>query len=410
MLNGLHFTGVELELKFVDLGQRNIAMWNERYRDRFAHYGTAQIVQGDSRRLGEIIVAHADMCVSSPPFTGVTATQNPNFLTTGEQGKVIPSKSNQANYGITPGNLGNLRANAAGFDAAISSPPFVETGVGGHNNVINRNTQAVSRNRPSNLSQENRDLAYGNTSGQLAAMRADGFDAAISSPPFSGDANLTPIIGQGVRSQLRAEGRDSEDRQQASIGNLAILRATHDNFDAAISSPPYEASIKGDMALGWSDDDERNPTTKHYQKYPSMRFGQSSMTDYGASFGQLGQQSGDDFWSAARLIVAQTFGVLRPGAHAIFVVKSFVRNGAIVDFPDQWRRLCESVGFVTLHEHRAWLVEDRGIQLAMDGNHKRKRTERKSFFRRLHEKKHPETAIDFEVVLCMSKSRDPSTS
>ena len=83
--------------------------------------------------------------------------------------------------------------------------------------------------------------------------------------------------------------------------------------------------------------------------------------------------------------VAQTFAALRPGGHAVWVLKAFVRDGKRVEFPDQWRQLCESVGFKTLHLHRAWLVEDHGTQLAIDGNHKRKRKERKSFFRRMAE-------------------------
>jgi hypothetical protein len=124
--------------------------------------------------------------------------------------------------------------------------------------------------------------------------------------------------------------------------------------------------------------------------------------EYGETPGLAGSLTGDTFWTAARAIVAETFAVLRPGAHAAWVVKGFVRNRKLVDFPDQWRQLCESVGFVTVAEVRAWVVEDKGTQLAMDGEDKRHVTERKSFFRRLAEKK-GSPRIDWETVWLMEK-------
>jgi hypothetical protein len=84
------------------------------------------------------------------------------------------------------------------------------------------------------------------------------------------------------------------------------------------------------------------------------------------------------------------------------VVKSFVKNKQIVDFPGQWQALCEAVGFTTLHYHRAWLVEDRGTQIDFMGNPITRTVERKSFFRRLAEK-NGSPHIDYEVVLCMVK-------
>jgi hypothetical protein len=84
------------------------------------------------------------------------------------------------------------------------------------------------------------------------------------------------------------------------------------------------------------------------------------------------------------------------------VVKSFVRNKEIVDFPGQWRQLCEVVGFVTLHEHHALLVRHTGTSMTLEGGTVEHKTESKSFFRRLAEK-NGSPRIDFEVVLCMEK-------
>ena len=51
-----------------------------------------------------------------------------------------------------------------------------------------------------------------------------------------------------------------------------------------------------------------------------------------------GIAQGNDFWSASRLILQQCFTLLKPGAHAVFVLKGFVRAGKLVDFPISGKR------------------------------------------------------------------------
>ena len=85
--------------------------------------------------------------------------------------------------------------------------------------------------------------------------------------------------------------------------------------------------------------------------------------------------------------MAQCYAILRPGGVAVWVVKNFVRSKKVVPFCDQWRALGESCGFETVEVIRAWLVEDRGTQVDLWGNHHEHKVERKSFFRRLSEKK-----------------------
>ena len=132
---------------------------------------------------------------------------------------------------------------------------------------------------------------------------------------------------------------------------------------------------------------------------------------YGTDPAQLGNmapgsvetEQPSTFWAASRTILEQCFALLTPSGHAIWIVKSYCREGAIVDFPGQWRAVAEDVGFVTLHEHHAMLVEDYGTQGGLFGEDTVHQTARKSFFRRLHEAKRPGLAIDYEVVLCMQK-------
>ena len=71
-----------------------------------------------------------------------------------------------------------------------------------------------------------------------------------------------------------------------------------------------------------------------------------------------------------------------------------------MDFPGQWRALCEAAGFTTLHEHHALLTEARGAQHTLAGGTDELTTERKSFFRRLAEKK-GSPRVDWETVYCM---------
>lgn len=109
------------------------------------------------------------------------------------------------------------------------------------------------------------------------------------------------------------------------------------------------------------------------------------------------------FWEASKQILLETFAVLKPGAPCVWILKAFVRDHAIVDFPGDWQRLCESVGFETFAIARAWQVEHNGKQHAIDGNDKELKVSRKGFFRRLHESKFPELAIDYETVLFVRK-------
>ncbi len=389
---GLSWVGVELEPRFVALAQQNFDLWQRRYSS-LPHWGTARILQGDSRNLAAIV---------------------------------------------------------AGAGIGVSSPPFLETGVGGSNNLVNLNRQAVSKNRPANLSQEARGLTYAdNTPGQLGAMPAGEAprlplapSVSVASPPYAGKAqeercserdrrrleklrpdlvgrfdtcfrvgeeygtdpanlgNLpsgtlsisSPPFGEGEtrdRSPVQAgtvadciARAYTQDRQGTTLGNLASL---------SCSSPPYEASR----------------TDCDFQRQAASGI-DLSMPEASKGYGDSGigrertQEAIDTFWSAARTIVEQLHIVLRPGAHAVWVVKAFVRKGQIVDFPGQWQVLCESCGFVTLHEHHALLTEERGTQYDLNGKAHTKKVERISFFRRLAQSK-GSPRIDWEIVLCMER-------
>lgn len=101
------------------------------------------------------------------------------------------------------------------------------------------------------------------------------------------------------------------------------------------------------------------------------------------------EQAGDPqppetFWSASRTILEQLFDVLKPGGHAVFVTGDFVRDRRRVRFGEQWRQLCEAVGFVCLHHHMASKTDARGTQGLLDGGEVEQQSSKISFFRRNH--------------------------
>ena len=172
-----------------------------------------------------------------------------------------------------------------------------------------------------------------------------------------------------------------------SDGNIAALPPGE--VDAVVSSPPYEGIVAD--------------TKGHGIKGAKGSIGHGCKADeaeYGKTEGQLGNDKGETFWQAAKQIVQQCHQILKPGGYAIWVVKAFVRKGKIVDFPGDWRRLCEAQGFQTVHEHHAMLVKETTHNGLFEPIIEKK--ERKSFFRRLAESK-GSPAIDFETVLCTRK-------
>jgi len=124
--------------------------------------------------------------------------------------------------------------------------------------------------------------------------------------------------------------------------------------------------------------------------------------DYGKNKENLGNSSGDTFWEASLKILHGCYAFLKPGGHAIWVCKDYVKAGKRVPFSDHWLALCELVGFKLVCRHQAMLVEHHGWQMTTGGGIEEINTERKSFFRRLAEKK-GSPRIDHEDVLCFVK-------
>lgn len=363
-------------------------------------------------QLGAMPVGDFDASISSPPFIDQSADGGWQMLDkyakegklTVKQAKGDPNKSypswaegRDTSYGKSEGQLSNMPAGDFNAAAMRSSPPFGEaqTGAG----IAKKGYQKDGKGEPDLVGERSyMPDNQGQQDGNLANMSTDNFSAAISSPPFRHSEGGTGAQGGTIDPALmkrHAAGNSAAEGYGESAGQLANMGEGTESFEAAMKSPPYE----GDVVKARSSHLEVERTSrKGMDRTPGMTGDVLAQEQYGTSEGQLGNDSGDDFWAAARKIVEQVYLALAPGGHAVWVVKKYVKNKELVPFDDQWRQLCEAVGFITLHEHRALLVHAKSYKLE-GGEHIH---ESKSFFRRVIEKK-GSPRVDFEVVWCMEK-------
>lgn len=404
MLLGLHWTGVELEPRFVELGNRNIAKWQRDLAMLNGTLGTARLLQGDSRRLLEVVGGGMGAAVSSPPYaesmgqggesaidiTKTTTKQSWN----NQHGQINISRQ----YGQTPGQLGSMPS--GDYGAAVSSPPF-----SGDKNLMAVNDQGVRSDMVARRGMVESDTQQ--SPGNLAALRADsaGFTAAVSSPPYADNA-ATWVEGPGARHDTVHHNGDnsfkasSDSGYGSTPGNVGNMRDA--GFEAAVSSPPYEASVNDPRNGGGIDRARFANPNKHIPRAGAIGTNTVAAFEYGDDPANIGNDQGETFWTAARVIVEQTYAALRPGGYAAWVCKDFVRKGQRVPFSDQWQQLCAAVGFEPVERIYAMLVDDHGDQLDIFGGATARRKERKSFFRRLAEKK-GSPRIDHEDVIIMRK-------
>ena len=217
-------------------------------------------------------------------------------------------------------------------------------------------------------------------------------DAVISSPPF------TQGYAGGGGFNVKGYGPDSADKVESgyqgtaasAAGNLEAL--TLGAVDAVISSPPYESGGNSNSEVSTRSRQRSGACEMSRLVRRAQRMGPRLQKHRWATGAKGGR------WQAADTIVASA--TLLTSGFAVWVVKAFVRNKTVVDFPGDWRRLCEHAGFETVEEIHASLVsEEVRPGLFGDTTHRR---ERKSFFRRLAESK-GSPRIDWETVWVMRK-------
>lgn len=359
----------------------------------------------ESGQLGSLTEGSLDSIISSSPFAdsiGSDAPDRRGGLYRDERRR--NDKNLTGTYGDSEGQLGRLTDE--GFDASIGSPPYADS----LKPETPEQTEAKQKRiAKSKTLYDGRKLessspgkaalggGYGITDGNLGAMPEGQMDASISSPSFAGNSGgrgdasrngIDPALFDRSSGGMKRGTGDSED-------NLDHLPMT--GFDSAVSSPAYGEGEKGHPSLGSVNQDNwgNEGTNIAGRRGKNGRYGQSE--------NQIANENPVTFWAASKEILLQCYLLLKPGAYSFWVVKMYVKNSKLVDFPGQWLKLCEVCGFEHVETIIAWQTEDKGTNYDLDGGKQKKVVRRQSFFRLLHIKNHPELAIDSEIVLVMRK-------
>lgn len=372
---GLQWVGVELEPRFVAWADQNFALHAAKWRTLGCP--TPRMVQGDSRRFAELVGDTAG-CICSPPYAeglghgggqrdqvGRGDAKYVRSMTGGYSNAAgivasppyADSESRRAGGPRTrkPGDRARRIDGVHGYSGVVTSPPFNER----------RDGQGIAE--------------HGQTTSGRALGRSTLAQGIVTSPPFSPD--------QPCASQTKLKGaiqgpakRDTGMRMPGQIGELPS-----GDVAAVLTSPPYADSQVGSGKTG----------RKRWRGYTDIGGGTS------ADPARIDAMPAETYWQAVAAVYVECLSVLRPGGHMAIVVKDFVKKGKRVPLCEDTLRLFESLGFEPVLRVHAMLVKERRTP-ALNGEHIERR-ERKSFFRRLAEKK-GSPKIDHEEVLVVRRT------
>jgi tRNA G10 N-methylase Trm11 len=194
LLNGYTWAGVELEARFVDLANQNFKHIQDRYGTLVK--GQATIVQGDSRKLREVIGrAVVDGIVTSPPWEeshSQSTCENPSLASQGRRrdGKPRGGSLVGKGYGHTPGQLGTMKEGQ--IDSVITSPPWESV--------------TSTEGDPKYAWKFHGNQKYGSTGGQIGIQTGDTYWSSVKQIYQECHALLKPggVIVVVVKSFVRA--------------------------------------------------------------------------------------------------------------------------------------------------------------------------------------------------------------
>lgn len=371
-----------------------------------------------------------DAVVSSPPFLGArsdTTGSGGGINKTGYKGKqkARPSHARMGERTYQAGkdavrDIENIEQLSPGsVSAVISSPPYeqIHAGAGGLNHLPAKAGQQGGRKK--GASQEGMDHSqerYGDTPGQIARAAKGPVDAIISSPPYEGISPEKSSSGINIEKQYetyrRSGGGSSLEkfraqqlRHSSGYGNSKRQIGA---LKAVVTSPPWMKNVEGGRAAGKFKGDavlkskRGNGASDEAVRAQADRDEEKTLGD---APGQIGKEAGETYWQAVAKVYHACFLSLKPGGVIALVVKDFVKDGKRMCLCDDTMRLLVWLGFEELERIHAMLTEERIHDDLFEGEVVTK-TERKSFFRRLHESKlkaDDPRRIDYEEVLICRK-------
>lgn len=405
---GLGWVGVELEAKFIGLGNANIDL----HARRFKAMGAPRplLLQGDSRRFAEIVGACAAV-VTSPPYNPNDKSDSTTAQRDPRAERMTGSFRTSAAYGDTPGQIGRL-PDVGGLDAVLTSPPYAES-----NQDYKRGWGYIDPSKAvhARRGKQHEDGTYGEAEGNIANLPTGSLDGVVTSPPFLTSRSDTTSSGGGIQAHGYDGPRGNERvNDRTYLGGADDVRHPSNietlpagSVDAVVTSPPWEDQESAMNAGKFKDPSAfaqamtskdgtgtRNATT---QASREAQFNRATQTSYGNADGQLGNVTGETYWQAMAQVYGQCRLALRPGGVMAVVVKDYVKARARVPLCDQTLALLVSLGFTPMARIHAMLVKEQS-EAQLIGADIVTRTERKSFFRRLAEKK-GSPRIDWEEVI-----------
>lgn len=285
--HGLRWVGVELESRFVALGNENIDM----HRAAWATAGdpVPLLIQGDSRNFAAL-VAGCDAIASSPPYgesTGVPSlgTVNREDWQNRNGGDIVKRRGLTGEYGSTDGQIGLLKS--GDVDSVISSPPYADSlspsaGIDRErrHEIAKRLGKKIEEVTPADIGEAAEQDSYGKTPGQIGSLEQGQISAVASSPPFSVDQPCASQT-QALKDYHAFTRGDGSKRDQVMVSDGNIQACPTGSLDSVITSPPYSNSLtdRNGIDLTKLACGSHGPNT------------QAKAAGYGESEGQIGNLS-----------------------------------------------------------------------------------------------------------------------
>jgi len=359
---GYKSISVELEEKFIGFEKQN-----KEYAERRLYKDLDwQIIQGDSRRLSELLSEKGLVSVTSPPF--YQSGKEPNDGTIGVRGRDFARNR----YGTAEGQIGNLKDMPL---KSILSPPYEQS----------LNPQRLP-NIGNSLGGQTQYGNYGTTEGQIGNL-PDTPLKAITSPPYAesirgGKSGIDWQEDWGKPSDNRQPSQDisySEDTDN--IGNLP------DKPLKSVMSPPYEESTNSD-----------NPDKRGGLYRDQKRRSDKTLTaTYGEAEGQVGCEKGESYLSAMLQVYKE---IARVSDVLVVVIKNPTRNGKLRRLDLDTIKIMQMAGWNIHCQHRALLFEELE-QSDLFGGKRKQVKGRLSFFKRLSWQKGQPVASWEDVIVAI---------
>lgn len=184
------WVGVELEQRFVEIGNDNLQMYAKNFQMVGVH-STPLLLQGDSRQLAEILQRDVTGCITSPPFSQPD-TRDRSPVQEGSVSDFMARATTVDRQGSHEDNISRLQV------GALTSPPY-------GNRVDDHGVD-----QPGYEAMGEKLGRYGDTVGQLENLRV----SAITSPPYEG---LSLSGRGGIANEVRSTCREGANYGDSTV-------------------------------------------------------------------------------------------------------------------------------------------------------------------------------------------------